>query len=64
MLIKIVENSFYTKIQNAKLLKTPFDAVFFALSDETTFKLFYHTDSTNLPYLWEPSGITFSKNGI
>jgi hypothetical protein len=50
-LIKIVENIFYSKIQYHKLLKTPFDAGFFALSDETTFQLLYHVDSTNLPYL-------------
>ncbi len=46
-MIKIVENIFYTKIQSHKLLKTLFDVLFSAVSDETTLKLFYSADRTN-----------------
>jgi len=46
----LVRKIFATEVHYHKLLKTVFDAFWGALSNETTFKLFYHADSTSLRY--------------
>jgi hypothetical protein len=46
-----VRKIFATEVQFNKLLRTRIDAFGCALSNKTTFKLFYHADVTNLPDL-------------
>jgi hypothetical protein len=46
-----VRKNFASEVRYPKLLKRTFDAFRYALSNETTFKQFYHADLMNLPYL-------------
>ena len=56
----IVEKILFTETQYHKLLKTLFDAVRCALSNETTLKILGRADLTKLQYTRDLS----SKNGI